>query len=155
MAHALILEAVRTARGRGKAERGALSAIHPQELLAQTLNALVTRTGVERRDVEDVVIGSVSQVGEQGGNIARSAVLTAGWPYTVPAISINRFCGSGLAAVQFAAMGVASGAQELAIGGGVESMSRVPMGSDHAGADGGNLRLRERYFKCLKASPPI
>jgi len=147
MAHAYIIDALRTPRGRGKPSRGALSAIHPQELLAQTLRALVARTGIDPRDVDDVVIGSVSQVGEQGGNIARSAVLSAGWPYEVSAISINRFCGSGLSAIQLAAMGVASGAQDLVVGGGVESMSRVPMGSDQAGVDGGNTRLRERYFQ--------
>jgi acetyl-CoA C-acetyltransferase len=147
MAHAYILEALRTPRGRGKPERGALSHIHPQELLAQTLNALVTRTGIDPRHVDDVIVGSVSQVGEQGGNIARNAVLSAGWPYEVSALSINRFCGSGLSAVQLAAMGVASGAQDLVVGGGVESMSRVPMGSDKAGIDGDNKRLRERYFQ--------
>jgi acetyl-CoA C-acetyltransferase len=147
MAHAYILEALRTPRGRGKPERGALSHIHPQELLAQTLNALAARTGIDPHHVDDVIVGSVSQVGEQGGNIARNAVLSAGWPYEVSALSINRFCGSGLSAVQLAAMGVASGAQDLVVGGGVESMSRVPMGSDKAGIDGDNTRLRERYFQ--------
>jgi acetyl-CoA C-acetyltransferase len=86
--------------------------------------------------VDDVVAGAVSQVGEQGGNLARNAVLAAGWPLNVSGVSLNRFCGSGLQAVNFAAMGVMSGAQDLVVGGGVESMSRVPMGSDGAGADG-------------------
>jgi acetyl-CoA C-acetyltransferase len=144
---AYILDAVRTPRGRGKKNAGALSGIHPQELLAQSLNALAERTGVARADVDDVVVGCVSQVGEQGGNIARNAVLTAGWPIEVSAASVNRFCGSGLQAVNFAAMGVASGLQQLVVAGGVESMSRVPMGSDGGGQDGGNRHLRERFFQ--------
>jgi acetyl-CoA C-acetyltransferase len=147
MTTAYIIDAVRTPRGRGKAGRGALSAIHPQELLAQTLNALATRTGIDPHAVDDVIIGSVSQVGEQGGNIARNALLAANWPYEVPAISVNRFCGSGLSAVQFASMGVASGVQDLVVAGGVESMSRVPMDSDGSSGDGNNPRLRERYFQ--------
>jgi acetyl-CoA C-acetyltransferase len=97
--------------------------------------------------VEDVVVGVVSQVGEQGGNIARNAVLAAGWPLQVSGVSLNRFCGSGLQAVNFAAMGVMSGAQDLVVGGGVESMSRVPMGSDQSGPDGLNPLLRARHFQ--------
>src|SRR5437870_4766372 len=130
MAYAFIVDAARTPRGRGKAGKGALSGIHPQELFAQTLNALASRTGIEKRDVDDVITGVVSQVNEQGSNLARNAVLAAGWPDEVSATSVNRFCGSGLQAVHFAAMGVASGAQQLVVAGGVESMSRVPMGSD-------------------------
>src|SRR5262245_51775095 len=122
MSTAYIIDVVRTPRGRGKAGKGALSGIHPQELLAQTLNHLASRTGFDRRDVEDVVIGCVSESGEQGANIARNAILTAGWPLEVTGVTLNRFCGSGQQAVNFAAMGVASGAQELVIGGGVESM---------------------------------
>ena len=147
MTTAYILDALRTPRGRGKPERGALSGVHPQELFAQTLSALIERTGVAAGDVDDVIAGVVSQVGEQGGNLARNALLSAGLPYTVPGLSINRFCGSGLSAVSLAAMGVASGAQRLVIAGGVESMSRVPMGSDQSGGDGGNVRLREKYFQ--------
>jgi acetyl-CoA C-acetyltransferase len=89
----------------------------------------------------------VSQVGEQGANIARNAVLAAAWPNEVSAVSVNRFCASGLQAVNFAAMGVGSGAMDLAIAGGVESMSRVPMGSDGGGQDGNNRHLRERVFQ--------
>jgi len=144
---AYIIDAVRTPRGRGKKNVGKLSGIHPQELLAQSLNALAERTGIERRDVDDVVVGCVSQVGEQGGNIARNAVLTAGWPIEVSAATVNRFCGSGLQAVNLAAMGVLSGAQQLVVAGGVESMSRVAMGADGGGQDGQNLKLRERYFQ--------
>src|SRR5947199_10041888 len=144
---AYVLDAVRTPRGRGKAGKGALSGVHPQELLAQTLEALATRTGIDRRDVDDVVVGCVTQSGEQGANIARNAVITAGWPLEVTGVSLNRFCGSGLQAVNFAAMGVMSGMQHLVIGGGVESMSRVPMGSDNAELDGKNLHHRKRLFQ--------
>ncbi|HYH79218.1 MAG TPA: acetyl-CoA C-acetyltransferase [Longimicrobium sp.] len=147
MAEAYIIDAVRTPRGRGKKGKGSLTEIHPQELLAQTLNRVVDRAGVNREHVEDVVVGVVSQVGEQGGNIARNAVLAAGWPLHVSGVSLNRFCGSGLQAVNFAAMGVMSGAQDLVVGGGVESMSRVPMGSDQAGADGHNPLLTARHFQ--------
>jgi acetyl-CoA C-acetyltransferase len=143
----LILDAVRTPRGRGKKDKGALSGVHPQELVAQTLNAIAERTGIDKRDVADVVMGCVSQAGEQGANIARNALLLADWPERVTGVTLNRFCGSGLQAVNFAAMGVGSGQQELAIGGGVESMSRAPMGSDGAGADGNNELLREKVFQ--------
>src|SRR5436305_9507126 len=144
---AYVLDAVRTPRGRGKAGKGALSGVHPQELLAQTLEALADRTGIDRSEVDDVVAGCVSQVGEQGANVARNAVLAAGWPVEVTGVSLNRFCGSGLQALNFAAMGVASGAQSLGVAGGVESMSRLARGADGGGQDGGNLRLRERHFQ--------
>jgi acetyl-CoA C-acetyltransferase len=147
MAYAYILDAVRTPRGRGKAGKGALSGIHPQELLAQALNGLIGRSGIDPAEVDDVVVGCVSQAGEQGSNIARNSILAAGWPIEVTGVSLNRFCGSGLQAVSFGAMGVASGLQDLVVAGGVESMSRNPIGSDGAGQDGGNLRLRGRYFQ--------
>ncbi len=145
--HAYILDAVRTPRGRGKAGKGALSHIHPQELFAQTLEALAGRTGLDRREVDDVVVGCVSQAGEQGANIARNAVLAAGWPEEVTGVTLNRFCGSGLQAVHFGAMGVMSGMQRLVVAGGVESMSRNGIGSDGAGQDGGNLRLRGKVWQ--------
>jgi acetyl-CoA C-acetyltransferase len=147
MSHAYILDAVRTPRGRGKAGKGALSGLHPQELLAQALNRLIQKAGVPVADVDDVVVGAVSQVKEQGANIARNAVLAAGWPDAIGGTSVNRFCGSGVQSVGFAALGVMSGMQDLVVGGGVESMSRVPMGSDGGGTDGGNLRLRNRVFQ--------
>jgi acetyl-CoA C-acetyltransferase len=147
MADGYILDAVRTPRGRGKKGKGALTEIHPQELLAQTLNRLAERSGIDRGEVDDVVIGCVSQAGEQGANVARQAVLAADWPVHVSAVSLNRFCGSGLQAVNFAAMGVMSGAQDLVVGGGVESMSRQPMGSDGAGSDGHNPFLRRLHFQ--------
>ena len=119
MAYAYILDVVRTPRGRGKMGKGALTGIHPQELLAQNLNQLAERTGIKKGDVEDVVIGCVTQVNDQGTDIARNAVLTAGWPIETSGVVLNRFCGSDLQAVNFAAMGVMSGTQQLVIGGGV------------------------------------
>jgi acetyl-CoA C-acetyltransferase len=142
-----VIDAVRTPRGRGKAGKGALAGIHPQELLGQVLAQLEHRCGFAAREVDDVIAGCVTQVGEQGANVARNAVLAAGWPDGVSAVSLNRFCASGLQAVHFAAMGVGSGAMQLAVGGGVESMSRVPMGSAGDGQDAGNLRLRRRVFQ--------
>ncbi len=142
-----LIDAVRTPRGRGKAGKGALSAVHPQELFAGMLRGLAKRAAFDPLEVDDVIAGAVSQAGEQGANIARNAVLAAGWPIEVSATSVNRFCGSGLQAIHFAAMGVASGAQELVVAGGVESMSRVPMGSDGGGVDGGNVELRKRFFQ--------
>jgi acetyl-CoA C-acetyltransferase len=145
MGEAWIIDAVRTPRGRGKKDKGALSQIHPQELLAQALQALTKRQSFDAKDVEDVVAGCVSEAGEQGGCIARMATLAAGWPTEVTGVSLNRFCGSGQQAVNFAMMGVMAGQQELAVGAGVESMSRQPMGSDGAGLDGHNRHLREMY----------
>lgn len=144
MNNSYIIDAVRTPKGRGKLDKGALSHIHPQELLAQVLNTLHQRGKFNAQAVEDVIVGCVSQVGEQGANIARNAVITAEWPEHVSAVTLNRFCGSGLQSINFAAMAVASGAMQLVVAGGVESMSRVQMGSDGGGADGNNLHLRAR-----------
>jgi acetyl-CoA C-acetyltransferase len=146
MGEAWIIDAVRTPRGKGKKETGALSGIHPQALLAQCLNALQARNGFGPADVEDVVAGCVSDVNDQAGCIARNAVLAAGWdPTTASGVTLNRFCGSGQQAVNFAAMGVMAGQQDLVIGGGVESMSRVPMGSAGGGLDGNNPALIELH----------
>ena len=143
-----IIDAVRTPRGRGRAGKGALSSVHPQELFAHLLRALESRArGIEAAQVDDVIVGCVSQVGEQGGNLARNAVLTAGYPITIPGVTLNRFCSSGLQAVNFAAMAVASGAQDLVIAGGVESMSRVPMGADGGSTDGNNPTLQKRLVQ--------
>ncbi len=147
MTYAYILDAVRTPRGRGKAGKGALSGLHPQELLAQTIDQLLSRARFSGADVEDLIVGSVTQVREQGANLARNAVLRSALPQTTTGVTLNRFCGSGLQAVNFAAMGVMSGQQDLVLAGGVESMSRVPMGSDDAGMDGNNLELRKRIFQ--------
>ncbi|HEY4844813.1 MAG TPA: thiolase family protein [Candidatus Dormibacteraeota bacterium] len=130
MTQAVIVEAVRTAIGR---RSGKLSPVRPDDLLALTLRELVTRAGVDPAQVDDVVAGCVTQTGEQGMNIARAAALIAGFPIEVPGTTINRFCGSGQQAVNFAAQGVLSGAQDVVIGAGVENMSRVPMGSDASG----------------------
>jgi acetyl-CoA acetyltransferase family protein len=140
MSEAYIIDACRTARGRRK---GSLKNVHPVDLLGVPLNAILERTGIDAGQVEDVVIGCVTQTAEQGTNIARSAVLAAGWPIEVPGTTLNRFCGSGQQAVNFAAMAVRSGAQDLVVAGGVESMTRVPMGSDMGGEP--PLRLFERY----------
>ena len=152
MADAYIVDAVRTPRGRGKKAKdgkpgGGLSEVHPQELMGQTLNRLAEKAGFEKGKVEDVVLGTVSQAKEQGACIARNSILAAGWPDDVTGVSLNRFCGSGLQGVNFAAMGVMSGMQDLTIGGGVESMSRVPMGSDDAGIDGNNMNLRKKVVQ--------
>lgn len=140
---AYILEAVRSPRARGKKDQGALSGLHPQALMAQTLNHLVNKAQQPAEAVEDVILGCVSQAGEQGANLARNAVLSAGWPQEVTGVTLNRFCGSGLQAVNFAAMAVLSGYQDLVIGGGIESMSRCPLGSDGGGIDGQHLALRQ------------
>ncbi|MCE9667622.1 acetyl-CoA C-acyltransferase [Myxococcus stipitatus] len=144
---AYILDAVRTPRARAKPGKGALSGLHPQELLAQTLKQLPLRGKLDVADVDDVVVGCVSQVEAQGANIARNAVLAAGWPISIPGFSLNRFCGSGLQALSLAAMGVASGAQRLVVAGGVEQMSRYGLNADGGGTDGGNEDLRRRFFQ--------
>ncbi len=134
MRDVFIVEAVRTPIGRGK-EDGALHNVHPVDLLASTLNALVERAGVEKRHVEDVVAGCVTAHGEQGTCIGRLAGLKARFPQEVPALQLNRFCGSGQQAIHFAAQAIAAGDMEMTIGCGVESMSRVAMGSDGALTD--------------------
>jgi acetyl-CoA C-acetyltransferase len=144
---AFIIDAVRTPRGRGKIGKGALAGVHPQELFAQTLNELARRSSLIKKDVDDVIVGCVSQIKEQGANLARNAILAADWPYEVTGVTLNRFCGSGLQAAQFAAMGILSGTQHLTIGGGVESMSHYGLGADGGGQDGENLRLRKRIFQ--------
>src|SRR5688572_11310198 len=146
MSTAYIIDVVRTPRGRGKAGKGALSGIHPQELLAQTLNQLSRRLELRREDVNDVVIGCVSQVKEQGACIARNAIIAAGWPDAVTGFTVNRFCGSGLEAVNDVAAKIGAGYMDGGIGGGVESMSRVPMGSDGGAIDGLNEKMRKRIM---------
>ncbi|MDH3603928.1 MAG: acetyl-CoA C-acetyltransferase [Candidatus Tectomicrobia bacterium] len=142
MGEAWIIDAVRTPRGRGKKDTGSLADTHPQTLLATALRALAERNRFDPHDVDDVVAGCVTQAGDQGACIARSAVLMAEWPQEVTGVSLNRFCGSGLQGVNFGLMGVMSGQQQLVVGGGVESMSRQPIGSDGAGLDGNNPDLR-------------
>lgn len=136
MTDAVIVSAVRTPVGIGKPGKGALSDIHPVDLSAHVLREVVLRAGVDPAEVDDVIWGCVSAVGEQSANIARNALLAAGFPESVPGVTIDRQCGSSQQAVSFAAALVASGQAEIVIAGGVEVMSRVPLGSAMAGGDG-------------------
>jgi acetyl-CoA acyltransferase len=144
MDNAVIVGAARTAVGK---RNGKLSTVRPDDLLADTLKALVERTKIDPAEVEDVVIGCVDQLGEQGLNIARNAALIAGFPLDVCGTTLDRMCGSGQQAANFAAMGVMSGQYECVIAGGVENMSRVPMGSNASGPGEGPLspRLQALY----------
>src|SRR6478672_2311228 len=125
---AVIVEAVRTPIGKGKAS-GALHDVLPVDLLAHSLKEVVARAGVDPAQVDDVIAGAVTQVGDQAVNIARNAVLAAGFPETVPGTTVDRQCGSSQQAISFAAQGVISGAYDIVVAAGVESMGRVPMGS--------------------------
>jgi len=127
---AVIVDAIRTPIGR---RNGRLKDWHPVDLMAQVLSFLVERNALKAELIDDVIIGCVSQVGEQSLNIARNAVLAAGFPETLPATTIDRQCGSSQQAIHFAAQGVMSGAYDIVIAGGVESMTRVPMGSSIQG----------------------
>lgn len=144
MREAVIIDAVRTPMGRGK-PGGKLANIHPVDLLAETLRALVERTGIDPGEIDDVIAGCVSQVGEQTFNIARNGVLAAGFPESVPATTVDRQCGSSQQAAHFAAQGVIAGAYDVAIACGVESMSRVPMGSSMNGQNPFGSKIFERY----------
>ena len=126
---AYIFDAVRTPRGRGKTS-GSLYEVKPVTLLSQILSSLQQRNGFETHSVDDIVIGCVTQIGDQGADIAKTAALVAGWDDDVAGVTLNRFCASGLEAVNMAAMKIRSGWEHLVVAGGVESMSRVPMGSD-------------------------
>ncbi|WP_082963752.1 acetyl-CoA C-acetyltransferase [Mycobacterium sp. 852002-51961_SCH5331710] len=141
---AWIVDAVRTPRGRGRQD-GALHGIHPQALFAQCLQALSARTGFDPADVDDVVAGNGILAGEHGDDIARLAVLLAGWPETVPGMTLNRFCGSGQQAITVAATGVAAGAQDVVVAGGVESMSRWTASVGVPTIDGDNPAFRELH----------
>ncbi len=129
MTQALIFDALRTPRGKGKAD-GALHSVKPVNLVAGLLRALQQRTSLDTSQVDDVVLGCVTPVGDQGADIAKTATQVADWDVSVAGVQINRFCASGLEAVNLGAMKVRSGFEELVVVGGVESMSRVPMGSD-------------------------
>jgi len=144
MPEAWIIDGVRSPRGRGKAN-GSLHHIHPQELLAQVLNALQQRVGFDTAEVDDVVIGNGNSTGDQGICIGRMAVLAAGWPVEAPGITLNRFCGSGQQAVTFAAMGIQAGHQDLVVAGGVEMMSRWPADDGPVDFTANNPALRERF----------
>ena len=142
MNDAVIVEAVRTPIGK---RNGTLAGIHPADLSAEVLRALIARAGVEPADIDDVVWGCVSQAADQAGNVGRNAVLAADWPESVTATTVTRACGSSQQAVSFAAAGVIAGHYDLAVAGGVESMSRVPMGSSAQGGQPVPAHVLERY----------
>jgi acetyl-CoA acyltransferase len=134
MRDAVIVDAVRTPIGRGKAS-GALAGVHPVDLHAHAIRALVERVGIDPALIDDVVAGAVGQIGEQSTNTARWAALAAGLPESVPAVTVDRQCGSGQQAIHFAAQGVIAGAYDVVVASGVESMSHIPIGSQTAGRD--------------------
>ncbi|RSM47059.1 acetyl-CoA C-acyltransferase [Amycolatopsis balhimycina DSM 5908] len=142
MRDAVIVEAVRTPVGK---RGGGLSGVHPVDLSAHVLTALAERSGLDPALVDDVVWGCVGQAGEQTADIARTSVLAAGWPESVPGVTVDRQCGSSQQAVHFAAAGVVSGQYDVVVAGGVESMSRVPMGSSAMGQDPYGPRYLARY----------
>ena len=148
---ALIVDAARTPMGRGK-PGGALAEVHPVDLLAQTLRALLDRhPALDPGEVDDVIVGCVSQTGEQSATPGRMAWLGAGLPVHVPSTTIDRKCGSSQQAVHFAAQGIMAGCYDIVIAAGVESMSRVPMGSARAGADPFGPMVTERFAPGLIA----
>ena len=144
MRRAVIIDIVRSPFGRGRPD-GVLGAIHPVDLYAQVLQALIARTGADPALIEDVITGCVIQAGEQAGNIGRQAVLAAGFPEHVPAVTLDRKCGSAQQAIDFAAQGIIAGAYDLVVAGGVEMMGLVPMRSNRMGKDSEGLRFRARY----------
>lgn len=145
MGEAWIIDVARTPRGVGKVDKGALANVHPQRILSSVLKALAERNGLNTAEVDDVIAGCGTQAGKQGSCIARMAALDAGFANEAPGMSLDRFCGSGLTAVNLAAMGIMSGAQDLVIAGGVESMSHGSTLKRQAGPtlDSMNLHLRE------------
>ncbi|MFI5798055.1 thiolase family protein [Streptomyces sp. NPDC051677] len=142
MREAVIVAAVRTAVGK---RGGGLAEVHAAGLSAAVLGALVERTGLDPEIVDDVIWGCVSQVGDQSSNIGRYAVLAAGWPESVPGTTVNRACGSGQQALEFAVQSVLSGQHEVVVAGGVEVMSRVPLGSGRAGGMPYGPQVLSRY----------
>jgi acetyl-CoA acetyltransferase family protein len=139
-----VIDVVRSPFGRGR-PGGALDGLHPVTLYAEILRALLDRTGIDPALVEDVITGCVIQVGEQAGNIGRQAVLAAGFPESVPAVTLDRKCGSAQQAIDFAAQGIIAGAYDVVIAGGVEMMSLVPMRANRLGKDNEGPLLRRRY----------
>jgi acetyl-CoA acyltransferase len=144
MNRAVIVDAIRTPMGRGKTG-GSLSELHPVDLLAQVFTALINRNHLDPGTVDDVMIGCVTQIGEQSGVPGRMAWLAAGYPDHVPAITLDRRCGSSQQAADFAAQSIMAGANDIVIAGGVESMSRVTAGSNRAGRDPFGVGLAQRY----------
>ncbi|MGA8583786.1 MAG: acetyl-CoA C-acyltransferase [Roseiarcus sp.] len=144
MRRAVIVDVVRSPFGRAR-PGGALEGLHPVDLYAQVLRALVQRTGVDPATIEDVITGCVIQVAEQSGNIGRQAVLAAGFPEAVPAVTLDRKCGSAQQAFDFAAQGVVAGAYDVVVAGGVEMMSLVPMRANRMGKDNEGPAFHRRY----------
>jgi acetyl-CoA acyltransferase len=144
MPAAVIVDALRSPFGKGR-QGGALSGVHPVDLLAHVLETLVERTGVDPGEIDDVIAGCGIPVGEQGGNIARHALLAAGFPESVPGVSIDRKCGSSQQAVHFAAQGIMAGAYDAVLACGVEMMSVVPMKANRMGRDSIGPRMARRY----------
>jgi acetyl-CoA acyltransferase len=142
MRDAVIVEAVRTPVGK---RNGGLADIHPVDLSSHVLQGIATRSGIDPALVEDVIWGCVAQIGEQSADIARTAVLNAGWPESVPGTTVDRQCGSAQQAVSFAAASVIAGHYDIAVAGGIESMSRVPIGSATQGAEIFGAAYRQRY----------
>ncbi|MBV9486487.1 MAG: acetyl-CoA C-acetyltransferase, partial [Frankiaceae bacterium] len=142
MREAVICNAARTAIGK---RNGSLADVHPVDLSADILNAVLDRAGLAPDVIEDVVWGCVSQVGDQSSNIGRYAVLAAGWPDDIPGVTINRACGSSQQALEFAAQAVMSGQRDVVVAGGVESMSRVPLGSARQSGFPYGQRVLDRY----------
>lgn len=147
MISAYILDGLRLPRATVRKGQSAYSQIHPQELLSQTLKEVARRRQIKLSDIDCLYVGCVTQVKEQGANLARNAALSAGWPVQIPAMTLNMCCGSGLQAVNLAASSVMSGASELMAAGGVEGMSRVPMSSDGGEMDGLNMNLRHNLHQ--------
>jgi acetyl-CoA acyltransferase len=139
---AVIVDAVRTPIGR---RNGALKDVHPVDLSAHVLTALLRRAGLEPDLIEDVIWGCVTQIADQSSNVGRLAVLAAGWPESIPGTTIDRACGSSQQAIHFAAAGVAAGHYDVVIAGGVESMSRVPIGSARTVGEPYGPAVRKRY----------
>ena len=142
MREAVVVEAVRTPIGK---RNGGLAGVHPVDLSADILGELLTRTGIEPDVVDDVIWGCVSQVGDQSSNVARFAVLAAGWPDTIPGVTVNRACGSSQQALDFAAYAVMCGQHDVVVAGGVEVMSRVPLGSARQTGFPYGPRVMKRY----------
>ena len=146
MVDALIIDACRTPRGVGKAGKGALSGIHPQQLGATVLRALAQRTGIETADVDDIIWGTSAQVAQQSGDLGRMSALDAGYDVRASGVTLDRFCGSGITSVNMAAASIMAGAEDLVVAGGCEMMSMEGRrGQGPMLMDSGNLRLRAKH----------
>ena len=156
MADALIIDACRTPRGIGKAGKGALAGIHPQQLGATVLRALAERTGIDTADVDDIIWGTSSQRGPQSGDLGRMSALDAGYDVRASGVTLDRFCGSGITSVNMAANAIMSGSEDLVIAGGTEMMSMEGRrGEGPFMMDNGNLRLRAGTRSRIRAFAPM